>query len=347
MRDGDILILKGNEVVSLLANREADLVNIVQAAYLAHGSGESSLPHSTFLRFPHDAGSRIIALPAYLGGDFSIAGIKWVASFPGNLERGIDRASAIIILNSAETGRPEAIMEASVINAKRTAASAASAAMHLLTDKHESVLGLLGCGPINFEVARFVLAVLPQIKTLVVSDIDGKRAAQFKEKCLNTFSRVQVDVVKDTAALLASSSLQSFATTAAAPHISDLSGVASGGTILHISLRDLAPEVILSCDNIADDIDHVCRAQTSVHLAEQLVGNRDFIRCTLADIVRGTAPARRNENSIAVFSPFGLGVLDMAVGQFVRSLALDQNRGTPISSFVADPWAETGGAQRR
>ena len=77
-----------------------------------------------------------------------------------------------------------------------------------------------------------------------------------------------------------------------------------------------------------------------VHLAQQLVGHRKFIRCTLADILRGRAPARNGSETVSVFGPFGLRVLDLAVGKLVRDLARQQGRETVINSFVPGRWAE-------
>lgn len=339
MRDGDVLILKGHEVDSLLAGRELDLMQTVRRAYETHGAGQSSLPHSTFLRFPDDDRNRIIALPAYLGGDFEVAGMKWISSFPANLERGLERASAVLILNSALTGRPEAILEGSLISAKRTAASAVLAARTLTAGRDISTVGIVGTGLINYEVVRFLLASCAGIKRFLVFDLDANRAAQFKGKCRELSPQAEVGVASDVEDVLGRASLISLATTAGSPHIKDLSRCAAGATILHVSLRDLSPEVILASDNIVDDIEHVCRAQTSVHLAEQLAGNRDFIRCSLSDILKGNAAPRRDEGSIAVFSPFGLGVLDLAVGALVRDLAIDNRLGTNVEAFVREPWA--------
>src|SRR5882672_494366 len=298
VHSSDMLILRGPEVASLLTGRELEIINAVRMAYETHAQGDSSLPHSTFLRFPNCPRDRIIALPAYLGGEWEIAGIKWVASFPGNLELGMDRASALVVLNSAQTGRPEAILEGSLISAKRTAASAALAAQWLHAGKKINCVGLVGCGPINFEISRFLLAIFPEIKHLVLHDLDLARAEQFKRKCQETFGVLEVEIAAEVKAALACSSLISLATTASTPHIEDLSQVSPGSTILHISLRDLAPRIIISCDNVVDDIDHVCREQTSVHLAEQLTGNRGFLRCAIADILAGKAASRRDAEDI-------------------------------------------------
>ena len=342
MDDGSVIVIKASDVQHLLKGRELELIEIVRKAYEAHSLGETSLPHSTFLHFPDDERSRIIALPAYLGNGFKVAGVKWVSSFPGNLDKGLDRASAVIILNSTFTGRPEAILEGSLISAKRTAASAALAAQCLHGDNEIHSVGIVGCSLMNFEVARFLLAAKPEIRTFVIFDIDDARVTLFKKKCQQTFKEVGVDVAKDLKTLLGRWLLISIATTSIKPHIFDLSDCSSRSVILHISLRDLSPEVILSYDNIVDDVDHVCRAQTSIHLAAELIGHREFIRCTLADVLLKTAPARDAKDRIAIFSPFGLGILDLAVAKYVRELCaegVERTCGQTIDSFLPDSWA--------
>jgi ornithine cyclodeaminase len=92
----------------------------------------------------------------------------------------------------------------------------------------------------------------------------------------------------------------------------------------------------LAADNIVDDINHVCRAQTSIHLAEQSVGHRNFIRCTLPEILIGAAAPRASSGRICIFSPFGLGILDIAVSNLVYSRALIEQRGNVIESFYTN-----------
>ena len=340
MQNGDILILKGQEVLSLLDGQELRLLDAVEEAYKTHASGDTSLPHSVFLRFPDEERNRIIGLPAYLGAGFNLAGIKWISSFPRNLESGLDRASATIIVNSTITGRPEAIVEASTISARRTAASAALAAKHLQQGEKALSAGIVGCGLINFEIAKLLLITCPEITTFYIFDIDAARGQQFKNKCEDLGMNVELIVAPDLETVLENCLLVSLATTAVKPHIFDLSACKQGAVILHISLRDLSEQVILASDNVVDDVSHVCRAETSVHLAEQLTGNRDFIRCTLAEVLSNSAPPKNAEGQPTIFSPFGLGILDLAVTRLVLELAASENLGTVIDSFLPHSWTE-------
>jgi N-[(2S)-2-amino-2-carboxyethyl]-L-glutamate dehydrogenase len=195
-------------------------------------------------------------------------------------------------------------------------------------------------GLINFEIVRFLLNTCPEIETLLVYDLSRERAEQFRQKCHQLADRLKIKIVAEASIVFQESSLISFATTATKPHISDLSQCQSGTIILHISLRDLSPEIILAADNIVDDVEHVARAQTSIHLAAQQTGNRDFIRTTLGEILNGVAPARTDRHKLAIFSPFGLGVLDLALGQLAYNLAIEQNIGETITSFLPTSWLE-------
>jgi len=124
------------------------------------------------------------------------------------------------------------------------------------------------------------------------------------------------------------------ATTAAEPHITDSNAFASEQVVLNISLRDIAPCIIATAHNIVDDIDHCLTANTSPHLAEQATGNRDFIDGTLAQLVLGEIEMGTGRPKI--FSPFGLGVLDLAVGMFVYERALRQQRAVSVEGFFGE-----------
>lgn len=337
MRDSALLILTARDVAELLAGQAADIVRRVRHAYERHAIGDTSVPHSVFLTFPGDTVNRIIGLPAYLGGDAPIAGMKWISSFPGNVERGIERASGVMILNSLQTGRPEVLLDASAISATRTAASAA-VAMACLRQQRDDDAGLIGCGRIGFEIVRYLRAIEPSMTRLTIFDLDAARAKTFESQLARDLPDLRVTRVVSHDEVLRRTRTIVFATTATTPYVSSLRACPSGATILHISLRDIAPDAIVTADNVVDDVDHVCRARTSLHLAEQQTGGRAFIRSTLGDVLRGAAPPRVDADRPVVFSPFGLGMLDLAVADLVRRRAQALGRGQVIEGFCDSSW---------
>ena len=124
-------VISGAQVQRALQGREKQIVELVEATYRLHSAGDSVNPPSYFLRLPDRPSSRIIALPASIGGQLRVDGLKWISSFPENVAAGIPRASAVLILNDHDTGYPFACLESSIISATRTAAFAASAADRL------------------------------------------------------------------------------------------------------------------------------------------------------------------------------------------------------------------------
>ncbi|MFI8460190.1 2,3-diaminopropionate biosynthesis protein SbnB [Kitasatospora sp. NPDC085464] len=330
-----MLILRHDDVRRILDGRTAELIDLVAEAYRAHHEGRSSLPHSVFLRFPEQPADRVIGLPGYLGGERPVAGMKWIASFPGNLAAGLARASAVMVLNSPATGHPEALVEASLISARRTAASAALAAGLLLPEGGAGTTGvtLVGTGVINGEVLAALRVRLPDLAEVTVHDRDPERAERFARVTADE-TGLKVGREDSLPAALAAHGLVSFATTAGGPYV-DPADVPAGSTVLHVSLRDLHPETVLGSRNVVDDADHVCRERTSLHLTEQRVGNREFIEAEIGALIGpDAAPFVRDREQTVVFSPFGLGVLDLALADFVRHEARRQGLGLTVDGFL-------------
>ncbi|WP_350277774.1 2,3-diaminopropionate biosynthesis protein SbnB [Kribbella sp. HUAS MG21] len=324
-------ILGHADVRQVLAGHESETLDVVRRAYRLHDEGQSAVPHSVFLRFPGDRTNRIIGLPAYAGGDKPVAGMKWIASFPGNVQRGLERASAAILLNSLENGHPEALVEGSQISARRTAASAAVAAQELVGGPPSGV-SLVGTGVINLEIFRFLTVALPSIEEITVFDLDRNRAESFAAKC-QEIKAVRAKVVGTLDEALAAQPLISFATTAIEPH-TDLSACRPGAVVLHISLRDLTADAIVAARNVVDDAEHVCREGTSLYLAERQTGGRSFIDAPIGALLRGTATLERRPDELVVYSPFGLGVLDIALADHVRTVAEERGLGATFDGFV-------------
>ncbi|MFD4566277.1 2,3-diaminopropionate biosynthesis protein SbnB [Streptomyces sp. NPDC058467] len=309
-------VISGAQVQRALDGRQKQIVDLVEATYRVHGAGDSVNPPSYFLRFPDRPSSRIIALPASIGGETRVDGVKWISSFPDNVTAGIPRASGVLILNDHDTGYPFACLESSIISATRTAASAAAAADWLSRDRPRPTrVGFFGAGLIARYIHAFLADTGWSFDDIGVHDLSADSAAGFRCYLEQAGTPGRVTVHDSPEQLIRHSDLLVFATVAGQPHVGDRSWFAHNPLVLHVSLRDLAPEILLASTNIVDDIEHCLKANTSPHLAEQLTGNRDFVHGTLDDVMAGrvTVPADRP----VVFSPFGLGVLDLAVGKYV------------------------------
>ncbi|WP_394829369.1 2,3-diaminopropionate biosynthesis protein SbnB [Pendulispora albinea] len=326
----NLAIVKGKTCYDIIHGDIPGCIDVVREAYLAHGSGNSVNPPSYFLRFPERPNARIIALPAFLGERFRVSGIKWIASYPDNLQLGIPRASAVLILNDYDTGYPIAVLESSIISAARTAASAVLAAETLRQDKKVRRFGMVGNGLIARYIHRFFRGAGWELDEVVLFDTNPAESNAF-EAMLRDQGERNVRCAASFEELLGSCDVAVFATVAATPYANDPSLLAHDPLLLNISLRDLAPELLLASENIVDDVEHVLKANTSPHLTEMKLGHRDFIRGTLADVLQKNVTVQPNKP--IVFSPFGLGVLDLAVGKWILDASVANGSSPPMRDF--------------
>ncbi|WP_018685274.1 2,3-diaminopropionate biosynthesis protein SbnB [Actinokineospora enzanensis] len=325
----EFYVVPGPVADRVLRASRTTVAELVRETYLLHEAGASINPDSYFLRFPDKPNSRVIALPGYLGGPVDKIGMKWIASFPDNVSAGRPRASAVLLLNDHATGYPLACLESAGISAARTAASAALAARYLKPADARTV-SFVGSGVIARTIADYLPTAVPELTDAVVHDLvpaSGANLVRHLGRSLDARFTESLDEAL-TADIVV------FATTAPTPYVGPDVDFRPGQLVLNISLRDIAPEILLRSNNVLDDIDHCLKAETSPHLAERLSGNREFIQGTIGGVVRGEVDP--DPGRATVFSPFGLGVLDIAVGSFVLEQARASGEAIVIEDFIGE-----------
>ena len=331
----ELLLLTEEDIRSVLIGRDTEILELVRRTYELHAKGECKAPRSAFLHISSERQERAIALPALVGGDLPLCGLKWVASYPNNVNHGGNRASALVILNSLDTGYPTCVLEGAWISSLRTAAGAVLAA-RALYGREVRCLGLIGAGRINFEVMRILRVVTPDLAEVLVCDEARASMDRFAAAAARLDLNVRINDAPDAAAVLRNCGLISIATSATAPHIHSLDGLHRDAVILHLSLRDLVPKVLIECANYVDDPDHALSEGTSLALAVAYKRADQLVSGTLASLL--SQRQQRPANRVAVFSPFGMGILDIAVAGFVEREARIRGLGTRAPHFTKAPW---------
>jgi N-[(2S)-2-amino-2-carboxyethyl]-L-glutamate dehydrogenase len=326
-------VVPGSIVKKVIDDHRNQVFDAVAAAYRLHAAGDAVNPDSYFLRYPDNPSARIIALPAHLGGAVQKSGIKWISSFPENRASNLARASAVLILNDATTGYPVACIEASLISATRTAASAALAAEHISLKPFEGTLGVIGTGVIARTTIEWLLFRNWKFRQISLYDVDRREAEHFS-KWLRDEHNQRADIQDRLEDALSDSSLILFTTTTLEPYLADEKLFAHSPTVLHLSLRDICVNVILASQNIVDDVDHCLKSKTSLHLTEMAVGSREFVSGSLVDVLEKKVKPAHDKPRI--FSPFGLGVLDLAVGNFVLEAATLSGAAMALPDFFSN-----------
>ena len=328
-------VVPGNVIKAILSELRVQTIDIVAETYLAHERGETVNPDSYFLRFPNDPSSRIIALPAAIASrneESAISGIKWIASYPNNVKSGIPRASAVLILNDPQTGYPIALLEGALISAARTAASAVLGAEWLnARQKNVSRLSFVGGGVIARNILETFVADGWKFSGVDIHDLDPASAealAGFAQQ--SGHENVRVTSLEDAI----TADIVVFATSAGTPYVTGSGKFRPRQIVLNISLRDIAPEIIAESYNFFDDVGHCLKANTSPHLAEQKYGNQDFVTGTIASLIRDDVQLLQDKPLI--YSPFGMGILDLALGKIVHEIAVDRGEAILIPSFLGE-----------
>ncbi|MGQ3331019.1 ornithine cyclodeaminase family protein [Halorubrum sp. FL23] len=150
----------------------------VEETFQAYERGTVVMPPKSYIDLPQYNGD-FRSMPAYVGTDsWEGAAIKWGNVHPDNpSNNNLPTVIGIIIYSDPETLSPLAIMDATVLTRKRTAAAAAVATDHLAVDDAHS-LGLIGAGTQSYTQFEALTQVRP-INEVIVNDVDDDAVDTF------------------------------------------------------------------------------------------------------------------------------------------------------------------------
>ncbi len=325
-------------------------------------AGPNSDSHGAMITFPKDspfpnmpkptADRRMMAMPAYLGGDFCTAGVKWYGSNIANRDKGLPRSILMFTLNDPDTGAPLAHMSANLLSAYRTGAIPGVGARHLAR-RDARVIGLLGPGVMGKTTVAAFMAVCPQVDTLKLKGRGQKSLDDFTSWVRDTYPQITtIDVVDSIEAVVRGSDLVTYCTSGETGDPSSYPLVkrewVKPGAFLAMP-AGCSIDAGMEQADVRKVVDNTGLYEAwfeelpkPAHNHVPLVGVRfmDMIAEgslpadqleDIGKIVAGVAPGRRNDEEIIIMSVGGMPVEDVAWGTVVYRQALERGVGVRLN----------------
>ena len=318
-----LLFLSPEDIIGL--NRSyVDVIDAVDKVRSAHAKGLCQLPPKLHVN-PLE-GTYLNAMPAYIGGDYNMCGLKWVSGYPSNRQKGLPVTWGIMVLNDYATGAPLAVMDAHWITAVRTAAVAAVTAKYC-AKQDVRAMTIIGAGEQGKWNARLIKIVRPSIKKIFVSDIYPRALEAYLNKMQPLLPDTEIIPIQNDAerrSAIDESDILLTATQRGDKPIIYCEMVHPG--LLGIPLESTAWEgkTYTHADRF------VCDDKGLVETYNQDGKYTDGLPekiYTLGEIINGTVPGRLSDDEFVIASSHGVALSDVILAQMIYDRAKDLGIG--------------------
>ncbi|MBC6821060.1 tyramine oxidase subunit B [Corynebacterium sp. LK33] len=342
---------------------EETLILLADGDYRMAGASANS--HGAQINFPdnpiHEGmpangpDRRFMAMPAYLGGRFNGAGVKWYGSNADNRQNDLPRSIHLFILNDAITGAPKAVMSANLLSAYRTGAVPGVGVKHLAVEDAE-VVGIIGPGVMSRTILGSAMSQRPSIKKVKVkgrSQASTQKAVDWIKNEFPQLEEVRIveteeEAIRDSDILIAGTSTSSDGPSGF-PYFKK-EYLKPGALLLMPAAARLDDDFVRSDDcNLVVDYTGLYEEWFNENgpdvTYERLLGipgNRWWDMkeegtlpaeklVNIGDIASGKAPGRQNDEQIFCYSIGGMPVEDVAWATDVYDNALAKGIGTKLN----------------
>ena len=334
------------------------LVTLNKGDYVTAGVNHNS--HGAQVIFPDDPqfegmpknadDRRFMAMPAYLGGKYQMAGMKWYGSNCENKASGLPRSILMMMLNDKDTGAPLALMSANLVSCYRTGAIPGAGAKYLAGKDSETVT-IIGPGVMGRTCLLAFLSVCPKITTVKVKGRGLRSLHAFEEFVKKECPQIQQIIVCDSMEeAVKDSDIICVTSTAPVkeidfPYIAE-DWVKKGALICLPSAARFDDDFLINrCKKVVDnyklyeawaeefpypsyEMVQIIGSKFTDYLHEGRIQREDIV--DIADIIKKKHPGRESDDEIIVYSVGGMPVEDIAWGGTVYRNALKEGIGVEL-----------------
>lgn len=318
----------------------------------SHGCMVMFPESSPFPEMPVDGPDRrFMAMPAYLGGKFDMAGMKWYGSNAENKKKGLPRSILTLILNDKDTGAPLAFMSANILSAYRTGA-VPGVGFKYFAKEDAKTIGIVGPGVMSKTALAAAMAVRPSIKIVKVKGRGQASLNKFIKHVEKNYPGVTVYAVDMIEEAVRDSDIVSVSTSSPTgdpelyPYIAE-EWIKPGAIIESTAaLRFDDDFVINRARNVTDNIklyeawEEEMKPDAYNTIPIPAVRVEDLIAQgrmkpeqidDLGDVLLGKVPVHRSEDEVVIYSVGGMPVEDIAWGSMVYRNALKKGIGKKLN----------------
>lgn len=334
------------------------LVTLNKGDYVMAGVNHNS--HGAQVIFPDDPqfegmpknadDRRFMAMPAYLGGKYQMAGMKWYGSNCENKASGLPRSILMMMLNDKDTGAPLALMSANLVSCYRTGAIPGVGAKYLARKDSETVT-IIGPGVMGRTCLLAFLSVCPKITTVKVKGRGQRSLHAFEEFVKKECPQIQQVIVCDSMEeAVKDSDIICVTSTAPVkeidfPYIAE-DWIKKGALICLPSAARFDDDFLINrCKKVVDnyklyeawaeefpypsyEMVQIIGSKFTDYLHEGRIQREDIV--DIADIINKKHPGRESDDEIIVYSVGGMPVEDIAWGGTVYRNALKEGIGVEL-----------------
>ncbi|RGV96082.1 ornithine cyclodeaminase [Ruminococcus sp. AF14-10] len=341
LSEPDMIKAGVKDMASCVEVMEDMLVTLYKGDYVMGGANHNS--HGCMITFPDDPqfegmpknadDRRFMAMPAYLGGNYQMAGMKWYGSNVENKQKGLPRSILMMMLNDKDTGAPLALMSANLVSAYRTGGIPGVGAKYL-AKKDSKVVSIIGPGVMGKTSLAAFVSVCPNLDTVKIKGRSQRSLDAFTGFIREELPQIKhIEICDSVEEAVRDSDIVSFTTTvkddvSSFPYIKG-DWVKKGALISMPSAARFDDEFLTSCKLVVDNSKLYEAWEEEypypTYPQMQIIGTKftdlkhegkikeeDII--DLADIIENRHPGRENDEEVIVYSVGGMPVEDIAWG---------------------------------